>query len=132
MCLYILLLFFSHSVLSDSFNNTDCNPGSSLSMGFSRQEYWSGLPSPSPGDLPDPAIEPESPALQADSLPLIHRGRLYIIHIQMYNVIYIYISHIILFYVYMATNCSILAWGTPRTEEPSGLLSMGSQRGGHA
>ena len=33
------------------------------SMGFSRQEYWSGLPVPSPGDLPDPAIEPESPAL---------------------------------------------------------------------
>ena len=34
-----------------------------LSMGFSRQEYWSGLPFPSPGDLPDPGIEPESPAL---------------------------------------------------------------------
>ena len=40
-----------------------------LSMGFSRQEYWSGLPFPSPGDLPDPGIEPGSPALQADSLP---------------------------------------------------------------
>ena len=40
----------------------------SLSMGFSRQEYWSGLPFPSPGDLPDPVIEPRSPALQADSL----------------------------------------------------------------
>ena len=39
-----------------------------LSMGFSRQEYWSGLPFPSPGDLPDPGIEPRSPALQADSL----------------------------------------------------------------
>ena len=39
------------------------------SMGFSRQEYWSGLPFPSPGDLPDPGIEPRSPALQADSLP---------------------------------------------------------------
>ena len=39
-----------------------------LSMGFSRQEYWSGLPFPSPGDLPDPGIEPASPALQADSL----------------------------------------------------------------
>ena len=38
-------------------------------MEFSRQEYWSGLPFPSPGDLPDPGIEPESPALQADSLP---------------------------------------------------------------
>ena len=38
------------------------------SMGFSRQEYWSELPFPSPGDLPDPGIEPRSPALQADAL----------------------------------------------------------------
>ena len=38
------------------------------SMGFSRQEYWSGLPFPSPGDLPNPGIEPRSPALQADTL----------------------------------------------------------------
>ena len=38
-----------------------------LSMRFSRQEYWSGLPRPSPGDLPNPGIEPRSPALQADS-----------------------------------------------------------------
>ena len=37
-------------------------------MGFSRQEYWSGLPFPSPGDLPNPGIEARSPALQADSL----------------------------------------------------------------
>ena len=37
-------------------------------MGFSRQEYWNGLPFPSPGDLPDPGIEPRSPALQADAL----------------------------------------------------------------
>ena len=40
-----------------------------LSMGFSRQEYWSGLPCSSPGDLPDPGIKPGSPALQTDSLP---------------------------------------------------------------
>ena len=39
-----------------------------LSMELSQQEYWSGLPLPSPGDLPDPGIEPRSPALQADSL----------------------------------------------------------------
>ena len=43
-----------------------------LSMGFSRQEYWSGLPFPTPRDLPDPGTEPMSPALQA--LPLSHRG----------------------------------------------------------
>ena len=40
-----------------------------LSMGFSRQEYWSGLPFPSPGDLPNPGVEPRSPALQVDALP---------------------------------------------------------------
>ena len=40
-----------------------------LSMGFSRQEYWSGLPCPYPGDLPDLRIKPRSPELQADSLP---------------------------------------------------------------
>ena len=46
----------------------DCSlPGSS--KGFSRQEYWTGLPFPSPGDLPDPGIKPGSPTLQANSLP---------------------------------------------------------------
>ena len=51
-----------------------------LSMGFPRQEYRSGLPFPSPGDLPDPGIEPESPAWQAYSLLLRHLGsrRIYI------------------------------------------------------
>ena len=44
------------------------------SMGFSRQEYWSGLPFPSPGDLPDQRIKPGSPALQADALPSSHQG----------------------------------------------------------
>ena len=39
------------------------------SMGFSRQEYWSGLPFPSPGDLPNPGFEPRSPTFQAGSLP---------------------------------------------------------------
>ena len=46
-----------------------------LSMGSSRQEYWSGLPFPSPGDLPHPGIEPVSPALQVDSLPLSPGGK---------------------------------------------------------
>ena len=44
------------------------------SMGFSRQEYWSGLPYPPPGDLPNPGTESSSSALQADSLPLSHKG----------------------------------------------------------
>ena len=46
-----------------------------LSIAFSRQEYWSGLPFPSPEDLPDAGIEPESPALQANSLPSEPPGR---------------------------------------------------------
>ena len=45
----------------------DSPPG--ISVEFSRQEYWSGLPFPSPGDLPDPVIKTRSPALQGDSLP---------------------------------------------------------------
>ena len=57
--------WFSHSVVSNSCDPMDC----SLPMGFSRQEYWSGLPFPSPGDLPSPGLQPRSPALQADSLP---------------------------------------------------------------
>ena len=46
-----------------------------LSMGFSRQEYWSGLLCPPPGDLPDPGIKPRSPALQVDSLPTESPGK---------------------------------------------------------
>ena len=46
----------------------DCNLLGFSVMGFSRQEYCSGLPFPSPGDLPDPGIEPGSPALEADAL----------------------------------------------------------------
>ena len=46
-----------------------------LSMGFSRQEYWSGLPFPSPGDLPNLGIESTSPALQADALTSVPPGK---------------------------------------------------------
>ena len=52
-----------------------------MSMGFPRQEYWSGLPFPTPGDLPDPGIKPASlvsPELQVDSLPLCHQGSFFI------------------------------------------------------
>ena len=57
----------SHSVVSDSVTPRIVAHKAPLSMEFSRQEYWSGLPFPSPGDLPDPGIEPGSPVLQADS-----------------------------------------------------------------
>ena len=50
-------------------------------MGFSRQEYWSGLPFPYPGDLPNPGIEPRSPALQADTLTSEPPGK----HVYMYK-----------------------------------------------
>ena len=48
----------------------------SPSMGFSRQEYWSGVPLPSPGDLTDPGIEPRSPTLHADALTSEPPGKL--------------------------------------------------------
>ena len=65
----------SRSVMSHSFATLwtiACQ--SPLSMGSSRQEYWSGLPFSPPGDLPDPMIESVSPALQVDSLLLSHLG----------------------------------------------------------
>ena len=55
-------------VLSDSVTSWTVAHQAPLSVRFSRQEYWSGLPFPSPGDLPNPGIEPGSFALQADSL----------------------------------------------------------------
>ena len=63
----------------------------SLFMGFPRQEYWSGLPFPSPGDLSHPEIEPESLALQADSLPTEPPGKPYI-SIDLNICIYVYIN----------------------------------------
>ena len=58
----------SRSVVSDSVTPGTAAHQAPLSMGFPRQEYWRGLPFPSPGDLPDPGFEPGSPALQMDSL----------------------------------------------------------------
>ena len=71
----------SHSGVSSSLTSSwtvACQ--APLSMGFPRQEYWSGLPFPSPGDIPDSGIEPASlvsPELQVDSLPLSHLGTYY-------------------------------------------------------
>ena len=53
----------SRTVVSDFCDPMDCNHQAPLSMGFLRQEYWSGLPFPPPGDLPDPEIKPTSLAL---------------------------------------------------------------------
>ena len=75
--------FMGISILSQSgltpFIPTDCSlPGSSVE--FSRQEYWSGLPFPSSGDLPNPGIEPRSSALQAYSLPSKPSGKHFLLH----------------------------------------------------
>ena len=71
-----------------------------LSLEISRQEYWSELPFPSPGDLPDPGIEPWSPALQADSLPTELRGKPYMG--------YTYTQK--LFVVYLEFKCNQASW----------------------
>ena len=86
-----------------------------LSLGFSRQEYWSGVPLPSPGDLLDPGIEHESPSLQADSLLLPHLGESSELNSEKA----------------MAPHSSTLAWKIPWAEEHGGLQSMGSLRVGH-
>ena len=60
----------NHSVMTNTLRPHGLLPPQApLTMEFSRQEYWIGQPFPSPGDLPDPGIEPRSLALQADSLP---------------------------------------------------------------
>ena len=59
----------SHSVVSDSATPWTITQQGPLPMGFSRQDYWGGLPCSAPGDLPIPGIEPRSPTLQANSLP---------------------------------------------------------------
>ena len=88
----------SLAVMSDSATPWTVVCQAPLFMEFSRQEYWSGLPFPSPGDLPNPVIELGSPALQADSLPhelpgkpgssLVTHGWI------VFNSIYTYILHI--------------------------------------
>ena len=90
-------------------------------MGFSRRGYWSGLPFPSPGDLPDPGIEPRSLALQADSLLTELRGKpwwcVYIINVFFFSTsqwgVYIYVLSYIWFFV------------TPWTIVHQAPLSMG-------
>ena len=64
-----MVLVLICSVMSNSLTPLTVPCQAPLSMGFSRQEYWSGLPCPPPGHLPNPGIEPRYPALQADSLP---------------------------------------------------------------
>ena len=70
-CMEVLLCVCAHSVSGVRLSEA---PHTLLSVGFSRQEYWSGLPFPSPGDLPDPGVEPASLASPALAGPLGHLG----------------------------------------------------------
>ena len=71
----VIVIVFSCSVMSNSFVTIWIVARQApLFVGFPRQRHWSGLPFPSPGDLPDPGIEPTSPALRVNSLPLSHWG----------------------------------------------------------
>ena len=70
MCAHV-----SCSVMSDSAIPRTVVCQTPLSMGFSRQKYWSGLPFPSPGNVPNPGIKPRSPELQADALASETIGR---------------------------------------------------------
>ena len=91
-------------------------------MGFSRQEYWSGVPLPSPGDLPDPGIESLSPSFQADALtsePAVKETWVQSL------------GQEDLLEKETATHSSILSWRIPWTEEPGRLQSIWSQRIGH-
>ena len=74
MCVCVLSCFSHVRLFATQWNIAQQAP---LSVGFLREEHWDGLPSPPPGDLPDPGIEPTShvaPALQVDSLLLSHLG----------------------------------------------------------
>ena len=64
----------SHSVMSNSCDPMDCSSLGSSVHGFSKQEFWSWLPFPSSGDLPNPGIKPRSPELQAEPYRLNHQG----------------------------------------------------------
>ena len=121
-------------------------------MGFSRQEYWSGLPFPSPGDLPDSGIEPRSPTLQADALTSEPPGKPWCPNYN-YSVSKakeVFPSGSVVKNMAtmqenwvrslgpkdslekgIATHSSIPAWRISLTEEPGGLQSMGSQRVRH-
>ena len=106
--IYVLLLF-SQSVMSNSFTTPwTVARQAPLLMGFPRQEYWSGLPFPSPGDLPDPGIKPTSlgpPALAGGFFTIEPAGEnhMYILSIYMGSLyLCVYISHRVL-------NCSVIS-----------------------
>ena len=105
-------------------------PQAPLFMGFSRLEYWSGLPCPPPGDLPDPGIEPRSPALQADSLLSEPSWGLFMF-LERTRTLNFNIQYSVSAEKAMAPHSSIVAWKIPWVEEPGRLQSMGLWKVGH-
>ena len=98
---------FSCSVMSDSATPWTIACQAPQSIGFSRQEYWSGLPFPSPGDLPDLGIKLRSPALQVDSLPCepLGKPKAPTVYIQMYIIDIYKCVCICVQYKYMVYKC---------------------------
>ena len=88
--LIYICVYLSHSVIHLFVTSWTVAHQAPLSMGFSRQEYCNELPFPSPGDLPDPGIEPGSPTFQADSLPSEPPGKPHI-YVCVCICVYIYI-----------------------------------------
>ena len=81
ICTYVCTSCLAPQLCPTLCDLTDSSPGKApLSMGFSRQEYQSGLPLPSPGDLLDPGVKPGSPALQVNSLPSEPPGKPLYVH----------------------------------------------------
>ena len=114
----------SHSVMSDSLRPHGLQPARLLCpWGFFRQEYWGRLPCPPPGDLPNPGVEPGSPALQVDSLPTEQSGkppiqseREHILKIEMVKLVLIqnqyYLFLIPPLFVLIQHHCKATATGT--------------------
>ena len=99
---FIIYVYISHSVVSDSL---DCGLQCSFIHGILWVEYWSGLPFPSPGDLPYPEIKPRSPTFQADSLMTEQPGKPYLlslmIHVHVRSLYIISETNIILYFNYI-------------------------------
>ena len=100
-------------------------------MGFSGQEYWSGLPFLPSGDLPHPGIEPRSPALAERFFTAEPPGEPRSLYVYVYILSFFMFSSVMAMEKKMAPHSSVLAWRIPGTEGPGGLPSMGSHRVGH-
>ena len=109
----------SHLLVSDSVAPQTVALQAPLSMEFSKQEYWSGLPFPSLGDLPHPGIKPRSPALQMDSLPSYSLYLVLFFHVTWHLLHYFSCLSYIFFIVHLLPlecklHCVLNCWYVPR------------------